>query len=817
MRPFLAGVHALIFFVLTFAPTALGQASGWVESIGFENHYRPECWTPMVITLQPQTSEALDLQIRVKQEDLDRDRVVYVRNITLTGNPAGGGMRVQKFRMYFKPQPTDGGLPHVDANPRFAGGGSPFTKKDLSNVLKVSLHTAGGKFIDNLPIMTAMPMNLDAKAGPFEYRRGLRLVLVVAEGTAPLNWMEYQRSLGVTEDVAFVRVRTQDLPENVIGYEAADSILWLNADPAELKSGGDEKFRALEGYVRRGGRLVISQPAEWQKTAAFGELLPVRVLGVGNKSTPTPLSRYARPRSRVESADPWRNARGPFPVARGLALPGAIVEDWVDWNDDGKDKSPWLVRKTLGLGSVTWVAHDLASPVLSRQAPSGWPRAWDKIFDWPNDTLVVTNATPSPEKDEYAPASGVDLGTSVLRWLELQSRSMWLVTLAVLFFIGYWLVAGPGVYVYLLAKKRSELSWFLFALTALLATGLTMLLVRVTLRGPPDLRHISFVQMAPNQPAVVRSRFGLYIPRDGEQRIELKETAPNTVSTITPFAIPPAHLKDPPQNKGPEYRVPVREASSLDPVAISVPYRSTLKKFEADWVGVIPRGIEGSAKLVEQGWIEGTLKNATGHPLRNVYIAFKYRNPGANWTDDYVLYKREWPDGATWDLKTQFNVIGGADGKTSAVPMLDIALATPESHTAVRGRISPDIAWVPYWYRPFRGTNLSERSWTDEGERIRRAIPLLTFFDRLPPAKNEKSGTPSRFELLRRGVRDLDLSGALGSGSLLVVAETDDQQPIPIPLEVEGEPVKGSGSIIFQCVLPLENSLASAPATQPSE
>jgi hypothetical protein len=85
----------------------------------------------------------------------------------------------------------------------------------------------------------------------------MRFVLTVSDGRSAPAWREYQQCIGLMENIAFVTVQPRDLPESVLGYDAVDSIVWLNADPQELKSGGDDRYRALESFVRRGGNLVI--------------------------------------------------------------------------------------------------------------------------------------------------------------------------------------------------------------------------------------------------------------------------------------------------------------------------------------------------------------------------------------------------------------------------------------------------------------------------------------------------------------------------------------------------------------------------------
>ena len=64
MRSILVGL-----ILLNISSAALAQAKGEVESIGFDNAYRPNCWTPMVVKLV--TNE----EIRGWIEYYDRDMI----------------------------------------------------------------------------------------------------------------------------------------------------------------------------------------------------------------------------------------------------------------------------------------------------------------------------------------------------------------------------------------------------------------------------------------------------------------------------------------------------------------------------------------------------------------------------------------------------------------------------------------------------------------------------------------------------------------------------------------------------------------------
>jgi hypothetical protein len=66
----------------------------------------------------------------------------------------------------------------------------------------------------------------------------------------------------------------------------------------------------------------------------------------------------------------------------------------------------------------------------------------------------------------------------------------------------------------------------------------------------------------------------------------------------------------------------------------------------------------------------------------------------------------------------------------------------------------------------------------------------------------------------RPALRRLDVSPALGAGRLIVLAESDGDGPMPIPMSVDGDSVAGEGMTYYQFVLPLDRSALNQPATQ---
>jgi hypothetical protein len=795
MRFLLAG---LFLGVLTSA--AVAQVSGFVEAVGFNNSYRPDSWTPMLINLTSQSNATGDFQIQIVQQDLDNDNVTFTRDITLNAGTQ------QKFWAYFVPQPTNHGLPDsMDA---------------LQKVLRVYLATRPDgsghtKQLAQLPVRLTLN-NLDAAGGVGQEGRGQRLVLWITDGSsrpAGLNGDQLsERITGTKEGLAQVGLKPRELPENVLAYDSVDTILWLNADAQELDEAGARRKEALEQFVQRGGQLVICQPPQIHRLDALADLLPVDLstAGMENCNTLDPLPKLAQPHDGYDpDKQQWvRLAKAhQFQFARAKARTDAIVSEWIDWKGDKSDRTPFIARRPWGLGSVTWVAADMGDPQMSLTVPR-WPLIWDRVFGWNNATIINPS---DPEAAKYAvTAEPSNAAGFLFNGTDQEGKGAGLIGIAIVFFILYWIAAGPGSYLFLASRKRKELNWFVFGAAAIAAAAMTPLLVRFVLRGGPELKHVSISQTAAGEHTHVLSRMGLYIPRDGMQSIALSDTATDAQSMLSALIVPPRDASsDFPSAQ--DYTVAVHDPDQ--PVAIQVPFRTTLKKLQAQWVGDVQGGIVGTPQLQDPSndktkgsYIAGDLTNQTGHDLENVYFGFHHPVPWGGKDANLVLFLPKWKNGDSLDIAHEF--------KTAPLllTMKDHARWDKDSAKAI---INDD--WATYWYSYLNQVGNPD---TGGGTEARADTPILTFFDLLPPSENRADKSELCINLIRRGGRRLNLSGAVLAGRLVIVAQIPSG-PIPCPVEVNDQKIGGDGPTLYQAVLPIDASAfdvvpTTAPSTQPS-
>jgi hypothetical protein len=329
-------------------------------------------------------------------------------------------------------------------------------------------------------------------------------------------------------------------------------------------------------------------------------------------------------------------------------------------------------------------------------------------------------------------------------------------------------------------------------------------------------------------PAVahVYSRFGLYIPSDGEQTLEIKDSAPGTVADLAAYAIPPKYLDGKePNDIGPEYTVPITDVASGEPTVVHVPYRRTLKKLEASWTGDpseagLTGGIEGTGKLGNGPYnLEGKLTNGTGRKLRDVYFAYKWHTQSAGYDSqnllDYLVYIPDWGPGVTLDLAKDLRFDVDKAGKAEHIPFVVADGANPEVGHKCRGAIQAQ--WEAYWMKGLASGGIAEEGSMD----LEQSLIVLSLFDRLMPNQKQPDESHYRVEFLRRGARQLDCSAALAAGSMVVVAREDASDPaagtLPIPLDVNGDRVGGNGERLYQFIVPMDNTFETTPTTAPSE
>jgi hypothetical protein len=799
----------------TSAHAQSSSLTAQVVQLGFDNYFRPGQWVPVKVRINSPTAQ---YELRITQRDADGDRVLFTRDVVVTGDSAGGA-RQQDFWAYFLPEGIDGGLPQNDS-------------QDLAERLRITLHSTDGTELIAVSMSRQLPRSLDPPLGGSSDVKGNRLILLVnGIGANTKLFSEPARVLGTLEHYNFLPIRSDQLPQSAVGFEMVDAVVWCTSLPGEVAQ-DPARIAAMKEWVRKGGHLVIATPAQWQQLEAFGDLMPVTLGGVDPQPTVPALTRVNNSNSFIPRDSPVR-------VARATPKPGAFVD--LTTNPEAEPANipdqPLIVRTPYGTGCVTWLAIDVLDPALTREA-SAWLTLWPRFLAFGDTPRFAPEPPPGQARPpwinqytNFGNANSRDMGASVLGALSQSGTAAALVGIAALFFIAYWIIAGPALYFFLMRRKQQTWNWLGYAATATLATFLTLGVVRLVLSGPPSITHHTIVRgqapasnVAP-MPLSMWSRFGLYVRQNTELPLSLDAADSTVGSYLVPYA-QHAILRSSdevtvaaPRDYG--LSMPTEPTVRLD--SLNPYFRTTLKRFFAHYVGTgsnvdaPPPAIIGTPVLAgpRVGEVDGTLQNLTGQNLRNVYLVFTM--PVGNNQVDQLYYLPRWNNGDTLDFRKTFTPPEDVAQRRVAVNNRPANNDRPlyGNYTPVFAS-DPDTGWPAVWFGgDIRVTGISfSNLYDDFNQSTPTSVPVLSLFSRLPTMMNRGSGANTennRVELRRSGVRDFDISSAVAAGNMVIVAQADNATlPMPTPVKVNGRVADSRGKIIYQFVLPLQRKWPQA-------
>jgi len=319
-----------------------------------------------------------------------------------------------------------------------------------------------------------------------------------------------------------------ELPDRWMGLDVFEAIVWADGDPMELSL---QQAEAIQEWVMRGGNLVVVLPqvGDVWKSTLLDPIVPQVSVSVWEdqeiRDTQS-AGGILRHLSRYRTALPSLPLNRPYPrvnlhlfAPRGVGEGGATPDEWnaidtipmmtVDVpieNEDGSRETRTMavvVRRDVGFGHVTFVGVPVTDTRL-QQPGLGLPNAevfWNPILgrrcDTPDqrelNTVLLDQKNMKPQIDI---TTHIDLGDSIIPLIQLTAQAGGGVLLALVLFIAYWLVAGPGVFAYLKTKGLTRYSWMAFVVavgvfTAVGWVGARMLRVQDTL--PRALTVLDFI------------------------------------------------------------------------------------------------------------------------------------------------------------------------------------------------------------------------------------------------------------------------------------------------------------------------------------
>jgi hypothetical protein len=376
--------------------------------------------------------------------------------------------------------------------------------------------------------------------------------------------------------VVVARVTPTDIPTDPLPFQALDALVIRQASADRLSA---EQRTALRTWVEQGGQLVVAGGPGWRRTVeGLDELLPVFGL-------------WTRPVKHLRS----------FERYAGVAPPDGDVLVTLGSPIDGaravltQESMPLLVERWLGLGRVTFLGVDPAiEPFRS------WPAAesvWQRVLVGGRPGLpLLDDASLGQYPLRAALGEMLDLGLPAAHWV-------------IMFLVGYVILAGPGMYLFLRRLDRREWAWTGLPALALGATGL-LLGSAWWLRGP-DIRMaaISMVRVAENaSTALTDTYIGLVAPVRGTYDLRFADgLTPRPIGDIdstAPMVVTPGL----PGAAGAPTALPALRLEGRSPMGLQ-------------WRTVGPAPAPAFADLkTTNGRLEGTIRNVGAERLEDVFV-----------------------------------------------------------------------------------------------------------------------------------------------------------------------------------------------------
>lgn len=703
--------------------------------IGFGGYYRPGHMTPLLVKLANHTKLNI-VELQAVQADDDGDQMHWRVPAAVLPNQSSWHMLLVC--------PGPGAL--------MEGG------------VTLSVIDERGEAVEALAVRDRQPLGPSGRTMmAVELPPGTRVVGVMgidSQGFRMINppgGPMSQMSLGfsqahVGELPWVVNLPFERFPVVWQGLDMIDVIYWDDPEPAVLSS---EQQVALAEWVRRGGQFVVglgTHASELATAPTLAALLPVQIDAVGQDSRDLHELGLWLLGADVYAAQDSRYPRRigqplgqSVPVVRVSPRPSAVRLDKPRLSAPADAASaplpPLLHRWAQGAGSVTVMSTSLRDSrlvsTLERIKPTHAANALAQ--------LVNFHTHPEPIGGRQ-----VALTENLGAHLDSAGVGGTLIAVVVLMSLAYAVVAGPGTWLYLRYRKKSQLNWWAFGAVAVAAIFASGLLAMFNVKGPSVSQYTVLDLAGDSDQGVVRGYFGLYEP--AHRRVSLA-VPDDTHALLTPMidahgGVKPAYpdVKD--------YELRSLETAEID----GVPIRRTIKRFELTWRGQVSGSVVATVQVGQNIHAEGQIGNQLPVDLTGARLIYA---PADDRLEPQVVYLGRLPVGQM----VGFNTLA-ANAQVKAL-----------------GSFLTDLSKGPLGLSGSFGGNVATR------DPLSRVV-MLSLLERYPqpPAKDNNWNA---IQLTRSLWSRLDRSEMLVPGKALLIAEANGYWPANVKFDRKNVGVEG--------------------------
>lgn len=583
------------------------------------------------------------------------------------------------------------------------------------------------------------------------------------------------------------------VPDRWMGLAMFDTIAWFEGEPGTLN---ESQARALREWVLRGGNLIVSLPSAGQswtnpRVNPLHDMLPVAEVTRLDAVDLRTHAALLQPRGGVElPAEATVHAIEPLADAAPSEAQVILA---------APDGTPVAVRRVHGAGTVTLVGYDMSDTrIAARLDPRYfWHRVLGNRFEvLTRDEIRQLEVSGQASFPFFEP---IRLDHDLASQIAKQGRAGAGVLLGLGVFALYLILAGPGGYGILRMRNATHHAWVAFVASigafAALAWGGATLLRPVK----ADVQHLTFFDHVfgeSEQHAAIW--FSALLPEYGEATVAIgsDEDRARWTQTLAAWSDPASTRGKPfPDTRG--YVVDTR-----DPSRFTVPTRSTVKQFRADWLG--------NANLATPAPTGGPLTVGNGNDTR-LRGAVTHSMPAALEDVTIVVVRGQKP--LVGDLVSGDNapILGRVSATRLVNPWqpgetIDFSQIPPSAWDA-------DQAYFDRLTDALSSGGLGGFGQTATGLAAGDTdarLEALTWHAALrPPRFLSQSGSSIRL-LQRSDAHGLELTDWLTTPCVIVVGHMTDA-PSPAPILINGREAPSRGRTVVRWVYPLPAEPPTVP------
>lgn len=798
------------------AAAAGGEVQVALERFGAARAYRPGDVAGIRLRLTSSRDAPVECVVQWEMENADGDLTAHARSVTLAPNQP-----VQRWLYARLPASNDPTLAGQVFTVRV------FEAREGARLREIGSLNFAAADAEQASVPVGMQEGVIALLA--RGRVGLGAMQAVVDGSEVPSMNEVTRLAS--------SVQASDLPDRWEGLMPVSTLVWASEGPQALSP---ERATALLQWIERGGHLVIVLPESgdpWQLRGGshgLSALLPrsgsLRVDGLAIEPL-LPVLTKARSMRRggARMAATLFDAKTLDPAWRALvSIPPRA-------RPNGVEASALVVQRPWGHGRVTLVGLDLDALQSGASVAGDAPQAdvfWNPVLghraDAPLETDYATWQQAQPRgklvPTDRVPIVDVSPEALVTRRIGQVGRASVGVLAVLGFFLCYWIVAVPGVWLLLRRRKLERWSWPAFALVALAATPAAWALGIAFGGSPVEVRHLTVADfvLAPgddgSRASAVRANAWMSASLGGFGSSEIAiDDAPGSASLLLDWG----------GTRSRDQRFPdtARSDREIDrPWTLRMPARATTTDLQAWWTGAPaswgkvawqepgrPVTTECSRDGTERIRLRGAIRHGLPAALRRVRIfhvmPFHYET-------------RRWRDGPASEIEPSglppcparvVDLVEPWDGSpldlgAALYPEGPQVVASIDDRSLVKSVL--DQYWTPLARRDLTTATglalgndaLGEFDWKER-------FAMLSLFQMLRPPlylrAADSARMPENVRVHRSLGREMDLSPWFVRPCVIVTGWLDEA-PCPVPLRIDGSTPSSEGSTLVRLVLPLE-------------